>query len=90
MMDFMIGGVGVAALIFGVVEAAKAFGVEGRGSQVLALILGFLFVGLTQAISAGLIPPEVAQYIELVATALAGALAANGWYDFGKRALMKG
>ena len=84
-MDFAIGGVMVAALIFGIVEAAKAFGVDGQWSQVLALVLGFVFVGLAQAIRQEMIPADAVQYIELVVTALAGALAANGYYDFAKR-----
>ena len=84
-MNFAIGGVAVAALIFGIVEAAKEFGVKGKGSQVLALVLGLAFVGLAQAISEGMIPANVLPYVELVVVSIAGALAANGWYDFSKR-----
>ena len=81
-MNFVIGGIGVAALVFGIVEAAKQFGVSGRGCQVLALMLGFIFVGTSQAITNGIIPPAAVQYVELVVTALAGGLAAMGYYDF--------
>lgn len=84
-MDFAIGGVMVAALIFGIVEAAKNFGVNGKWSQVLALVLGFVFVGLAQAIRQEMIPPDALVYVELVVVALAGALASNGWYDFARR-----
>ena len=84
-MDLAIGGVGVAALIFGVVEAAKEFGVKGRGSQVLALFLGVFFVGLARAGSLGLIPAHVLPWIELAVYALSGGLAAMGYYDFGKK-----
>jgi len=88
-MNLVVGGISVAALIFGIVEAAKQFGVTGKWSQALAMVLGFLFIGLAQAISQGLIPAEALPWIELVVTALAGALAANGWYDFGKRVLTR-
>ena len=88
-MDFAIGGIGVAALIFGIVEAAKGFGISGKGSQVLALMLGFTFVGLTQAITNGIISTNLVPYIELVVTALAGGLAASGYYDFVKNKVLK-
>lgn len=81
-MDFVIGGISVAILIFGIVEAAKEFGVAGKGSRALALGLGVFFVGLAQAIAQGLIPPEVLVWVELAVTAIAGGLAAMGYYDF--------
>jgi hypothetical protein len=81
-MDFVVGGIKVAALIFGIVEAAKEFGVSGKGSQVLALGLGVFFVGLAQALTQGLIPPEIVTWVELGVTAIAGGLAAMGYYDF--------
>lgn len=84
-MDFAIGGIAVAGLIFGIVEAAKSFGVEGNGSRALALFLGFFFVGLAYAMQEEIIPVVAIPYIKLVVTALAGALASNGWYDFAKK-----
>ena len=89
-MDFAIGGVAVIALVFGIVEAAKGFGVEGKGCQILALVLGFIFVGTAQAIANGLIPAGIVPYVELAVTSLAGSLAAMGYYDFvTKRVLRK-
>lgn len=84
-MDFAIGGIGIAALIFGIVEAAKEFGVSGKGSQVLALVLGFVFVGLAQAVANEMFTATAVLYIELVVTAVAGSLAAMGFYDFLKK-----
>lgn len=84
-MNFAINGVAIGALVFGVVEAAKKFGVEGDASQALALALGFVFVGIWQALETGMLPAGAEPWINLFVTALAGALAANGWYDFGKK-----
>lgn len=84
-MDFAIGGIAVAALILGLVEAAKEFGVEGKWSQVLALVLGFVFIGLAYGINEALIPEAYVPYIVWCVTALAGALAAMGYYDFAKK-----
>ena len=81
-MNFVIGGIEVAALVFGIVEAAKEFGVKGRGSQLLALTIGFLLVGTSQAIANEMIAANIVPYVELVITALAGGLAAMGFYDF--------
>lgn len=88
-MNFAIGGIEVIALIFGVVEAAKAFGINGKGSQVLALLLGFVFVGTSQAITGDIIPANIVPYVELVVISLAGALAAMGYYDFLKKQVLK-
>ena len=89
-MNFAIGGVAILGLIFGIVEAAKGFGITGKGSQALAVVVGFILVGMSQAIASGLIPANVVPYVELVVTSLAGALAAMGYYDFvTKRVLRK-
>ena len=84
-MDFAIGGIGVAALIFGIVEALKEFGVSGKASRVAVFILGVLFVALAQADAQGLLSEQAMRWVELGATALAGGLAAMGYYDFIKQ-----
>ena len=84
-MEFALGGIGVAALIFGIVEAAKEFGLAGKASRVLVLVLGIFFVGLAQANAQELLSESAMQWVNLVVTALAGGLAAMGYYDFGKR-----
>lgn len=88
-MNFVIGGIGVAALIFGIVEAAKGLGISGKGSQLLALIVGFVLTGTSQAITSGMIPTDIVPYVELVVTSLAGGLAAMGYYDFIKKKVLK-
>lgn len=86
MNGFAIGGVVVAVLVLGIVEALKEFGVTGKGSQVAAMVAGFVLVGTAQAIEQNLIPPEAVIYVELVVVSIAGALAAMGFYDFTKKA----
>jgi hypothetical protein len=39
-MDYAIGGITIALLIVGIVEAAKEFGIEGKASRALVLVLG--------------------------------------------------
>jgi len=84
-MEFAIGGVVVALLIVGIVEAAKEFGVSGNGSRILALCLGVFFAGLSQALTQGLVPEVAVIWIEIAVKAIAGGLAAMGYYDLGKR-----
>lgn len=84
-MDFAIGGIAVAALIIGLVEAAKELGLQGVGCRVLALALGIFFAGLAYGINEALIPDLYVPYIVWVVTALAGGLSAMGYYDFAKK-----
>ena len=88
-MDFAIGGILISAIIFGVVEAAKEFGINGNGSRLLAVILGFVFGGLSQAISKEMIPANIVTWIELVVISLATALSAMGYYDFVKKRVLR-
>ena len=80
-----IGGIEVVALIFGIVEAAKEFGIQGKASRALALVLGFVLGGLAQLIGADMLSSDTVVIIELVVSALAYALAAMGYYDFLKK-----
>jgi len=86
-MEFAIGGISVAALIVGIVEAAKSFGLEGNGSRILALVLGFFFTGLAYGIGEGMLPEVAVPYIVWVVTALGGSLAACGYYDLARKLL---
>lgn len=87
-MDFAIGGIVIAALIVGIVEAAKEFGLSGNGPRWLALGLGLVFTSLAYGIDSGLIPEVAHPYIVWAVTAIAGAVAAMGYYDLGKRWLV--
>lgn len=88
--SFIIGGIPVIVLVIGIVEACKNFGVTGKWSQVLALALGAFFVGLAQAINAGLIPSAALPWIEVVVIGIGGGLAATGLYDLSRKLLVGG
>ena len=68
-------------LIPGVVETAKQFGVSGKGSLALSLILGMFFLGLAQAIAQGVVPEAALPWIKIAVVGIGGALAASGYYD---------
>lgn len=84
-MDYAIGGITIALLIVGIVEAAKEFGIEGKASRALVLVLGVVFVGLSEGIGKGLIPAEYVVWVEYFVTVVAGGLAAMGYYDLSKK-----
>ena len=79
-----IAGIAIIPLVLGLVQFAKKLGVNGNGSMVLAVVLGFFFSGLMYAGQTGLIPAEALPWVELVVFALAGGLSAAGLYDLGK------
>ena len=85
-MDFSLDIIWTAALIVGIVEAAKEFGVKDQGSRILACFLGFLFYGLSFALDQALIPETAHIWIKLVVFSLSGSMAAMGYFNLGKRA----
>uniref|UniRef100_A0A6M3KPN3 Holin n=1 Tax=viral metagenome TaxID=1070528 RepID=A0A6M3KPN3_9ZZZZ len=72
-------------LVPGIVETAKKFGIQGNASLALSLALGFLFVGLAQAITQGLIPEVALPWISVVVSGLGGGLGVSGYYDLAKK-----
>jgi hypothetical protein len=84
MNNYLIASVSVAALIFGITEALKEAGVKGKASRGVVFGLGVLFVGISAANEQGLIAEQAMQWINLGVTAIAGGLAAMGYYDFAK------
>ena len=87
-MDFAIGGVSIGLLIAGLVEFAKKFGIEDKGSSALAFVLGIVLTALAYGVEGGLIPAEYTPYVQWAVVALAGGPAAMGYYDLGKRFLV--
>jgi hypothetical protein len=72
----------------GIVEFLKNFGLDGNGTRVATLLLGLFFFGLAEANSQELIPANWLPYITVAVNALAAAMAAMGYYEFGKRVLI--
>lgn len=72
-------------LIPGIVETSKKFGVAGNWSLLEALVLGFVFVALAEAINLGLVPPGAIPWIRVFVMGLGGAVAMAGYYDLFKR-----
>ena len=86
---FEIGGVSVIVLVLGIVEASKRWGLKGTWLQVFSFGLGFVLVGLSATIGAGLIPETAVPWIVIAVYGLGGALAANGLHDFTNRAMTR-
>lgn len=84
-MDYTIGHIVIAALIIGIVEAAKEFGLQGKASRALVLVLALFFATLAEVIGRGLVPAEYVVWVELFVAVIASALAAMGYYDLSKR-----
>lgn len=88
-MEYTIGGIGIAALIVGIVEFAKKFGLKGNGCEILAGILGIVLSAIGYGLQSGMIPETYAPYIIWVVVALSSIPVAMGYYDLGKRFLSK-
>ena len=84
-MDFTLAGVALIPLVLGLVEFAKKLGVNGNGSLILSVALGFVLSGVVYAVQGGLISEAAAPWINLVIVALSGGLGAAGLYDLGKK-----
>lgn len=79
----ILGAVGMIPIVLGVVEAAKKFGIGGKGSFTLALVLGFVFSAYLEALAQGFIPELAQSIVSIVVVGLGGGLAATGLYDLG-------
>ena len=82
---FEIGGIPILLLIPGLVEAAKHFGINGKRSTLLALLIGSLLVGLSQAINLALVPESVLPWLTVIVVGTGGGLAVTGYYDLANR-----
>lgn len=83
-----IGGFEVVFVIMGIVQLAKQFGVTGKGSLGLALVLGLLLNGLVQALSGEMLPVEAVPWVLLAVRAVGYTLAIPGLYDLIKDELL--
>jgi len=70
------------AIIAGIVESAKQFGVNGKASLGLSLGLGVV-LGILFELQ--YMYPDITPWLKVVVGGLVTALAASGLYDLGKR-----
>ncbi len=86
MNDFFGNGINFLVIVFGLVEFAKKFGIEGRTLTALSMVLGVaigIFYQLAQKY------PAVGEWFQVVMFGLAVGLAASGIYDFMKKRIPK-
>lgn len=83
-MDFsilLVGSIPLIAVVFGLVEFMKAFGVAGRWLTLASMLTG-ITVGMSYQIALAGIPAGFAGWFEIVIFGLALGLVASGFYDF--------
>jgi hypothetical protein len=83
MQDFsslLIGGIPLIAVIFGLVEFLKVFGLKGRMLTLFSLLLGVGF-GILYKLSLAL-PLDFASWLAVIVFGLALGLTTSGIYDF--------
>jgi hypothetical protein len=86
--SFMVGGVALIAVVFGLVEFLKeALGWEGKRVTVLAAVLGAVLMGLYQLQS--VLPAPFSQVYEIVVISLTFGLSASGYYKFASSRMPK-
>jgi hypothetical protein len=79
--DLMIDGIPLVAVIFGLVEFAKSFGLKGPWLTAFSMLLGLAF-GIGYKIAASGIPVGFAMWFATAVFGLALGLVACGFYDF--------
>jgi len=87
---YVVGGVQLIALVFGLVEFLKGLlGWSGKRVTMLAAVLGAVILTAYQLI--GIVPQPYGQAVEILFTSAAFGLAASGYYKFiSKRAPASG
>jgi len=81
----ILGEYALLVLIPGIVETAKKFGLQGNWCLGLSLVLGAVFLSLSQGLAQGLVPEAALPWINVVVVGIGGALAASGYYDIFKK-----
>jgi len=79
--DFVIAGIPLIVIVFGIVEEIKAYGLTGKILRLVSLVLGMLFAFLYQLASAG-IPVDLMGWLTVAVVGIAYGLTASGGYDF--------
>jgi hypothetical protein len=84
MSDFstlLVSGIPLTAVIFGLVEFVKVFGVKGHWLTATSLFLGLVF-GIAYQISIGGVPSSFTAWFAVVVFGLALGLVTSGLYKF--------
>ena len=91
MTDFtslLVAGVPLVAVIFGLVEFLKKFGVQGNWLTLASLLIG-LVLGFCYKVSEAGMPADFAAWFSTIVFSLALGLVASGLYDFADNRTVK-
>ena len=78
---FLVSGISLAAIIFGLVEFSKSLGLKGKALTVVSLLLGTAF-GVAFKIAESGLPTGFAGWFAVIIFGLFLGLVASGFYDF--------
>jgi len=79
--QLLVGGIPLVIVIFGLVEFAKSFGLQGKLVTLLSMLLGVIF-GICYKIAAAGLPAGFAGWFIVVVFGLALGLVTSGFYKF--------
>ena len=82
--QLLVGGIPLLAVIFGLVEFIKSFGLKGNWLTGVSLLLGLVF-GFAYKISETGIPATFAGWFVMVVFGLTLGLITSGFYDFANK-----
>lgn len=80
-----IGPIAIAPLTLAITQALKTiFGIDGKTNRIVALVVATLLTFSAIITQQSLVSPEVAMWIEVVVSSVAGGLSAIGLFDYVK------
>ena len=85
----LVGGLPLSAVVFGLVEFVKSFGVRGHWLTITSMLLGLAFGVSYQIANAGL-PAGFAGWFAVAVFGIMLGLVASGLYDFVDTRMPKG
>ena len=85
----LVGGIPLVAVVFGLVEFVKSFGVRGHWLTIISMLLGLAFGVSYQIANAG-IPVSFAGWFAVAVFGIMLGLVASGLYDFVDTRMPKG
>ena len=85
----LVGGIPLVAVVFGLVEFVKSFGVRGHWLTITSVLLGLAFGVSYQIANAGL-PVSFAGWFAVAVFGIMLGLVASGLYDFVDTRMPKG